>query len=112
MGCDYYISKKIYIYFNNNYNNYLVFELSRTHGYYCYDYDEDELDYQEKMISYKERALTPQMKSIILYENNNFNKSSYETTYKTLVEQKAEKYGKKWEDISKIEKVEERFERE
>ena len=51
------------------------------------------------------------MKPIIIYNNNNFNNSIFEDKYKNLVKNEINKYGKEWNDVSKIIKVEERYER-
>jgi hypothetical protein len=109
MGCDYYILKVLHIYYNEN--DYLELELERQRGYYHYDYDEDEDDYNTKVDEYIKYVLTPEMKPINIYTNNNFNKPLFETKYKTLLENELSTYGKNWCEITKIIKVEERFER-
>ena len=47
----------------------------------------------------------------IIYINNSFNKVNSETKYKILIENEINKSGKKWCEITKIIKVEDRFER-
>lgn len=103
MGCDYFILKLLHIYYNNS--EYLEIELDRQRGYY--DDDEDE----ENINKYIEHTLTPKTEDIVIYSNNNFNKPSLEEKYKILVENKIRKYRKKWCEITKIIKVEERYER-
>lgn len=103
MCCDYFILKLLHIYYNNS--EYLEIELDRQRGYY--DDDEDE----ENINTYIEYTLTPKTEIIVIYNNNNFNKPSLEEKYKTLVENKIRKYRKKWCEITKIIKVEERHER-
>jgi len=52
------------------------------------------------------------MNPIIIYTNNSFNKVIFEKKYKTLIENEINKYGKKWCEITKIIKVEDRFKRD
>ena len=110
MGCDYYIAKVLYVYYNDM--DYLLIELSRETGDYYYDFDEDEKDYEKKVNDYKREMLIPQTLPILVYHNDIFLESSYENKYKRLVEQEISIYHKKWNDIIKIIKVEERYERE
>ena len=109
MGCDYYIIKFLNIYYNDI--DYLVIELDREKGYYNFQYDEDCDDYTDKENEYIKNCLTPEMKPIIIYINNSFNKINSETKYKILIENEINKSGKKWCEITKIIKVEDRFER-
>jgi len=109
MGCDYYIAKLLNIYYNDI--DYLVVELERERGYYYFQYDEDSHDYDDKINEYIKYCLTPEMKPIIIYSNKSFNKVNYETKYKILIENEINNSGKKWCEIIKIIKVEERFER-
>ena len=110
MGCDYYIIKFLNIYYNDI--DYLVVELDREPGYYNFDYDEDCDDYTDKETEYIKRCLTPDMEPIIIYINNSFNKVSSEIKYKMLIDNEINKSGKKWCEITKIIKVEDRFERQ
>lgn len=110
MGCDFYISKVLYIYYNDN--NYLNIEIDLDRGYYNFNYDEDEEDYEKKVNGYIIDRLTPKMKPIIIYNNNKFNNASLEIKYKSIIEKEINKYDKKWSDIIKIVKVEERYERD
>jgi hypothetical protein len=99
MGCDYYTVINLYIYFNDNEYNYLTVELDRHNNNIPYD-DHDEDD-EEKMDEYIKSILRPKMKPIIIYDNNNFNTLSFETKYKSLVEDKINERNKKWCDIKK-----------
>jgi len=70
MGCDYYISKVLYIYYNDI--DYLSIELYRDSCDYYYDYfDIDDIDYDKKINEYKENILTSRFKHIIIYDNCN-----------------------------------------
>ena len=111
MGCDYYILKVLRIYYNKNNYHYFSIELNRQKCYYNYDYDEDEEDYEPKVNNYIKTCLIPLMKPIIIYNNDKFNKSMYETKYKSMIENEMNNHGKIWSDIIKIIKVESRFER-
>ena len=114
MGCDYYIIRVLHIYYNddnNNDNNYLEFELEREKRYFCYDlYDEDDDNYDEMINDYKKNILIVKTKPIIIYNNNSFNKLSCEYKYKNYVEYEINAINKTWSDITKIIKVEKKFE--
>jgi len=109
MGCDYYILKVLHIYYNEN--DYLEFELDRERCYYFYSYDSDEENYDNKVNEYIKDILTPKMKPIILYSNNNFTNSLFETKYKTIIDNEINKNNMQWCHIHKIMKVEKRYER-
>jgi len=110
MGCDYYILKVLRIYYTET--DYLDVELTRERGYYYYQFDEDEEHYENKVSEYINDILTPKMKPIMLYENNNFIQLSFETKYKTIIDNEINKNNMIWDHIHKIVKVEERYERE
>jgi hypothetical protein len=107
MGCDYYIQKVLRIYFEDDY---LSFVVDTERGYYMDIYDEDEEDYETNVNEYIKQCLTPKMEPIIIY-NGAFNKSNYDTKYKSIVESLIKDCGKKFSDITKIIKVEVRYER-
>ena len=109
MGCDYYIIKLLQIYYNDK--DYLDIELERERGDYYWEYDEDEDDYKEKVAAYKKDVLTPRMQPIIIYTACAFKKPIFETKYATLVNDELTKYGKNWAEITRIVKVEQRYER-
>lgn len=110
MGCDYYILKVLRIYYNEA--HYLDLEVNRERGYYYYSYDTDEENYADKVSAYINDILTPKMQPILLYENNHFIQSSFETKYKTMIENEMNKNKLTWDHIDKVVKVEERYERE
>jgi len=51
------------------------------------------------------------MKPIVIYSNNTFNKLSSENKYKKIIEEEIKLFNKTWNDVSKIIKVENRYER-
>lgn len=112
MGCDYYIDKDLLIY---DYNNvaFSYINLDRQKGYYWFVsiLDEDEEGYEEEYIKYKENKLEPYMKPLIIYSNNTFVKVSFEDKYKKIIECELNIYKKTWDDVDKIIKVENRYER-
>ena len=108
MGCDYFIIKVLDIYCEND--DYLTLEIDRERGYYYYVYDSDEDDYETKVNEYIKECLTPKMEPIIIYDNK-FNKSTYETKYKSIVENFIKNCGKNFSDITKIIKVVKIYER-
>jgi hypothetical protein len=108
MGCDYYIDKSLYIYdYQDKTLSYINLEKSR--GYYWYYKDEDEWDYDFE--AYKKNILEPSMEPIIIYNNNTFTKLSFEKKYEKLIDYELKISNKTWEDINKIIKIEERYER-
>jgi hypothetical protein len=111
MGCDYYIIKTLHIYYNDT--EYLNLEIDRKNGYYFYSslFDEDEYFYEDKVNDYIKRALTPEMEPITIYDNGEFNKPLTEAKYKSIIEERMNSAGKTWLEITKIKKVEVRFER-
>jgi len=108
MGCDYYIDKSLYIY---DYHNITLsyINLEKNRGYYWYDKDEDEPDYD--FVAYIKETLEPSMDPIIIYTNNTFTKSSYEKKYEKLIEDELKTCDKTWNDVNQIIKKEERYER-
>ena len=111
MGCDYYITKVLYIYLADDVDSCRI-NLETDRCYYSWHYDEDEEDYEEKVREYKERVLTPVMKPIVIYEDHRFKTATLETKYKKLIEDELSEMGKKWDKIVQIVKEEERYERE
>jgi len=110
MGCDYYIAKVLYIYYNNI--DYLPIELYRDSCDYYYDFDIEDIDYEKKINEYKNNILISQFQPIILYDNCSFKKKTYENKYKLLIENEITRYHIKWNDIIQIIKIEERYERD
>jgi len=110
MGCDYYITKQLVIYFDDVYSCSVVLETDRC--YYSWSYDEDEIDYEKKVSEYKKRVLTPVMNPIVIYEDHRFKTATLESKYKKLIEDELLERGKKWDEIVQIVKEEERYERE
>ena len=104
MGCDYYIQKVLRIYFNDEF---LSFEVDRERGYFNYMSDEDD---ETKMDEYIKHVLTPKTEPIIIY-NNGFNKPTSEKKYKSIIERLLNDSGKSWSEITKIIKIEVRYER-
>jgi hypothetical protein len=112
MGCDYYIDKNLHIYY---YNNKLFSSINLEHerGYYWFSslLDEDEEGYDKELTQYIKDALEPNMKPIVIYSNNTFHKLSFENKYKKIIDNELNLYNKTWNDINKIIKVENRYER-
>ena len=54
---------------------------------------------------------TFRMKPIIIYNNNNFNQLSFDIKYRNIIENEINKYNKKWYEVTKVVKIEERYER-
>ena len=116
MGCDYYIDKDLQIYYYNDNDNDIIFSyinLQRERGYYCFMsvLDEDEDGYDTELAQYKEQILESSMKPIVIYSNNSFNKVSFENKYKKIIEPELKIFNKTWNDVKKIIKIENRFER-
>ena len=63
------------------------------------------------MNNIKKKELEPTMNPIVIYSNNSFNKLSFEKKYKIQIEYELNDFKKSWNDISKIIKIETRYER-
>ena len=112
MGCDYYIDKDLHIYdYNNIEISYINIEHERGYYWFISTLDEDEDGYDDKVAQYKKQALEPTMKPIVIYSNNTFNKLSFENKYKEMIEIEIKRFNKTLNDIDKIIKVENRYER-
>ena len=109
MACDYYIYKYLKVYFTNE--DYVYIELVRNQGYYFYNFDEDDVLYEYKVLQYIIKTLTQITQPITIYIDSAFIKSSYETKFKLYIENKLIEYDKNLHDITKILKVEKRYER-
>jgi hypothetical protein len=108
MGCDYYIDKSLYIYdYQDKTLSYI--NLEKTRGYYWYCKDEDEPDYDYD--AYIKEILEPSMEPIIIYINKSFTKLSFEKKYEKLIDYELKICNKTWDDVNKIIKEEERYER-
>ena len=112
MGCDYYVDKDLHIYDHHD----IVFSyinLEHERGYYWFfsGLDEDEDGYETELVKYIEQTLTPSMKPTIIYSNNSFNKLSFENKYKKIIEDNLHIFNKTLNDVCKIIKIENRYER-
>jgi hypothetical protein len=116
MGCDYYIVKELEIYFKYSIFPQIRIELERNMGYFDFDIDSDDPNYEELEEKYINNILTPSIKPIIIYMNTFIN-NEYETKYKNMINNRLKKYNetneqnKDWDDIPKISMVERRYER-
>lgn len=112
MGCDYYVDKDLEIYDNNN-RIFSYINLHHEKRYYWFHstLDEDEDRYDTELTEYIEDILKPSMEPILIYSNNSFHKFSFEHKYKKMVQEELHLYNKTWKDISKIMKIENRYER-
>jgi hypothetical protein len=113
MGCDYYILKLLEIHYENT-NQCSFITLESEYGYFYYDssIDEDDVDYEEKIEKCIKEQLNPRMVPIVIYENKNFKTKHVESKYKDMVEEELANSIKQWKDVTKIIKVESRYERE
>lgn len=124
MGCDYYIEKNLYIYYNDNSMN--CISLCRDRRYYYEIYDDtawnitdddtawnitDDDSYKIRWEKLKKVHLKVKSLPITIYSNNSFNKSSFSKKYKTIIEIEIQNCCKKWYDVTKIELGEKRYER-
>lgn len=132
MGCDYYIRVYLEI---QHVNGISYYDLPIIRGYYCeldygiYDSDDDENDYYYNSPEHetlcenvKKLSLTPR-KPVIIYNNNSFISSKFETKYMPIIQNKInKKYVEKYprredngtfesiEQVIKVIKKEERYE--
>jgi len=105
----YYTLDILNIYYNET--EYLHLVIKATTGYfYCYC-DEDDIMYDAEVIEDRKRALTVRKKPILIYvKETGFCKPLCEKKYKVNVENYILKYGKTWDDVIKIVKVEKKLE--
>lgn len=108
MGCDYYILKKLHIYFAEN--EYLDIEINRERGYYHDDgtIDSDDENAEDLWNEYVRFTLTPKIKPIVLYDGKKWNIHKTETKYKKLIETAIQEHKIAWEQILQIVKIEKR----
>jgi len=112
MGCDYYIDKDLYIYdYNDIMFSYINLEHERGYYWFASLLDVDEDGYDKELTEYIKDVLEPNMKPILIYCNNTFNKLSFENKYKKIIEDDLNLHNKTWNDINKIMKIEYRYER-
>jgi predicted NUDIX family phosphoesterase len=117
MGCDYYIYKYLIIKLNNN-NFPLFIELEKDRGYFNFELDEDDPDYDKKYKKYIKKILTPNMEPILIYEKNQFVNSKLENKYKFCIQEELNRFNKSheekidWANILDINKIETREERD
>ena len=112
MGCDYYIDKNLHLYDYND-TEFSRINLEDERGYYWFTslLDEDEDGYETEFNVYVEKILEPSIKPIVIYSNNTFNKLSSENKYKKIIEDDLKFFNKTLNDVSKILKIENRYER-
>jgi len=112
MSCDYYIDKNLNIYdYNDKIISYIILEHERGYYWFTSALDEDEDGYDIELKQYKKDKLTPNMKPIVIYSNNTFNKLSFEQKYKKIIENELKIINKTLNDVNKILKIEDRYER-
>lgn len=111
MGCDYYILKKLHIYYAEQ--EYLDIEVKLERGYFQYDgdIDSDDETADQQVNEYIQYILTPKMKPILIYDGQKWNKKETENKYKSLLDNTLKENNVLWEQIIKIIKLEERRER-
>ena len=111
MSCDYYIDKNLHLY---DYNDREISWINVEHekGYYWFSslLDEDEDGYDTEFATYIENILKQKMKPIVIYKNNTFNKLSSENKYKKIIEEELKLCNKTLNDVSKIIKIENKYE--
>jgi len=97
------------IYYNETEHLHLV--INATTGYFHYYGDEDDIMYEAGIIEERKRCLTVRKRPILIYvKETGFCKPLCEEKYKVNVENYILKYGKTWEDVMKIIKVEKKLE--
>ena len=108
MECDYYIDKNLLIY---NYNDcifsYINVESKKSYYNFIPILDEDEIE----VANYEKDILKTSMKSIVIYNNNTFNKLSFENKYKKIIEDELNLLKKTLNDVNKIVKIEKIYKR-
>ena len=98
------------VYYRGEDTYYLDLVLDKKVFKFCHDVDPDDSNYEEIVEKFRNMRLTVYKQPITIYETPNFNKPLCEEKYRNLVQDLTTKNGKKWEDIVKIVKMEERIE--
>lgn len=119
MGCDYYIEDNLWIYYNDNTNDYI--QLNRRKGYYTdtdiYNNFITDIEIENSIFAewdkIKQYHLKPKKKSILIYSNNTFNNTYLSNKYEEMIDYKIinNKY-KTWNDIKEIIISEDRYKRD
>lgn len=112
MGCDYYISKYLYIKYKDDKGTSFI-QLERN-GSYFYEpnIDCDDENYEKIMEDSIKEQLESKMEPIIIYENNKFSTINLKNKYEEIIKNEIKNKEKNLEDILKITKNEMRYERE
>ena len=111
MSCDYYIDKNLCIYdYNDEIFSYINLEHEKRY-FFISALDEDEDSYDTELAEYIENTLEPSMKPIVIYSNNIFHKLSFENKYKKIIENDIKRFNKTLNDVQKIVKIEDRYNR-
>ena len=102
----YYVMTVLRVYYNET--DYLHLILQRdVRTFYCYA-DEDNIMYEQEKLESKKKQLEVYPKPILIYENHRFYKPLCEKKYKEMVQSLINEYGKNWDDVTRIVKVEEK----
>lgn len=115
-----YIMKSNYLYYHElnvlrvyyNERDYLRLILNNTEFSRIINADEDDITYEEQVIQEKESHLKVLNKPIYIYIKPNFIKPLCEKKYKNDITKFLAEHGKRWDEITKIVKIEEKIERE
>lgn len=99
MGCDFYIYTYLYVYFldNEKITSYIPIFIKCKRGYFNDDDDYDDL--------------IPNKPVLIYSATNNFVNTNYYEKYKEFIQDQLDNRDQKWENITKIKKIERRVER-
>jgi hypothetical protein len=112
MGCDYYIDKNLDLYdYNDTMFSFINLEHERCYYLLNSLFDEDEDGYDTQLAQYIKETLEPNTKPIVIFSNNTFHKLSFEHKYKKIIEDRIQLFNKTLNDVSKILKTENRYER-
>jgi hypothetical protein len=111
MGYDYFIDKDLELYDKDKL--FSIINLDHQKGYFFFSplLDEDEEGYDNEFSIYLEDILEPRMEPILIYSNNSFKKLSFENKYKEIIDSHLNLYNKTLSDVTKIVKIENRYER-
>ena len=106
----FYVLTLLRVYYRGLDTDYFDLVLEKKVFKFCHDVDPDDTNYEDKVEKIRNMRLTVYTEPIIIYEPPHFNKPLCEEKYRNLVQDLTTKNGKKWEDIVKIVKLEERIE--
>ena len=106
---EFFIEQNLHVHYKNELAYSIINLTRKTRSYNTDMYDEDSPDYDKNMEDYIQRNLKPYTEPIVIYSDSAFLKTLYIEKYKNVVQGKLNRDRKKWVDVDRILKVEDRY---